>query len=66
VNGGCISTCVRTVRLHFGALETVATTYYVAHSAAGEEMIGLPNENLNECGTSYEDRGYKWGAWEVR
>ncbi len=45
-----------------GAPEFVYHTYWVAHSPVGEDFIGLPDENLNECGTSYEGGGYKWGA----
>ena len=40
-------------------------TYYVAHSPAGETTIGLPDENLNECGSSYGEGGYKWGVGEA-
>jgi zinc-ribbon domain len=45
-----------------GAPSPYATTYYVAHSAAGEAVLGLGQKHLDECGSSYEDGGYKWGT----
>lgn len=48
-----------------GAQEFVYHTYWVAHSPVGEDFVGLPDENLNECGTSYEEGGYKWGACQT-
>jgi hypothetical protein len=48
-----------------GGMDFSYHTYYVAHSPAGETAIGLPDENLNECGSSYEEGGYKWGVREI-
>jgi hypothetical protein len=48
-----------------GGMDFSYNTYYVAHSPAGETIIGLPDENLNECGSSYKEGGYKWGMHEL-
>jgi hypothetical protein len=45
-----------------GAPSPVGTIYYVTRAATGEEALGLRDENLNECGFSYEDGGYKWNT----
>jgi hypothetical protein len=39
--------------------------HHTVTSAAREDFIVLSEKIINECGTSYEESGYKWGCASV-